>query len=182
MCIVGFLIYDNYWQGNTEYVESMVDGNSYLVQNLPDKQAASDLLANIRIQLDKLVKHLEKSNPSDERTERIIMGFKSERIMEGPNNTKYTSYSINKGEKIVLCIRAKNESNTLMDLNTMLFVSLHEVAHIATKSIGHTEEFWDNFRWLLEEAINIGVYKKQDFNDKPVPYCGITITSSPLDT
>ncbi len=178
---VGFLVYDTYWQGNTEYVESMIDGNKYLVQSLPDKQAAADLLAQVRKNLDTLVKHLEKSNPSDPRVEQMLMNFHSDRIVEGPNDTKYTSYSVNKGEKMVLCLRAKKEENTLMDANTMTFVALHELAHIATKSVGHTEEFWDNFRWLLEEAINIGVYVKQDFADKPVPYCGITITSTPLD-
>jgi hypothetical protein len=182
VCGVSYLIYDTYWQGNTEYVESMIDGNKYLVQSLPDKQAAADLLANIRANLDNLVKHLEKSSPSDARVERMVMNFKSERMVEGPNDTKYTSYSINKGEKIVLCLRAKKKENTLMDINTMTFVALHELAHIATESVGHTQEFWDNFRWILEEAINIGIYKKQDFADKPVPYCGITITSSPLDS
>lgn len=178
---VGFLVYDTYWQGNTEYVESMVDGNKYQVQSLPDKQAAADLIANIRINLEKVVKHLEKSAPKDPRTERLLMNFHSDRIVEGPNDTKYTSYSINKGEKMVLCLRAKKDDDKLMDTNTMTFVALHELAHIATSSVGHTEEFWDNFRWILDEAINIGVYTKQDFVDKPVPYCGITITSSPLD-
>jgi hypothetical protein len=83
---------------------------------------------------------------------------------------------------MVLCLRAKKDDNELMDINTMTFVALHELAHIATTTVGHTEEFWDNFRWLLDEAINIGVYIKQDFADKPVPYCGITITSTPLDS
>ena len=61
------------------------------------------------------------------------------------------------------------------------FVAIHEMGHIATISTGHTPEFWDNFRWLLEEAIQIGIYRKQDFKSKPEPYCGITITDSPLD-
>ena len=63
----------------------------------------------------------------------------------------------------------------------MMFVVLHEYAHLASVSIGHTQEFWDNFRWILEEAINIGIYVKQDFNKKNVEYCGMDITSSPLD-
>ncbi len=39
----------------------------------------------------------------------------------------------------------------------------------------------DNFKWILEEAINIGVYKKQDFKLNNVEYCGMTITDSPLN-
>ena len=47
-----------------------------------------------------------------------------------------------------------------------------------TESIGHTKEFWDNFKFLLEEAIDVGVYEKIDFNANPQPYCGIKVTSS----
>ena len=55
------------------------------------------------------------------------------------------------------------------------------MGHLASESIGHTTEFWDNFRWILEESINIGVYIKQDFKNNHVEYCGISITSTPLD-
>jgi hypothetical protein len=63
----------------------------------------------------------------------------------------------------------------------MIFVAVHELAHIATESIGHTDEFWKNMRYLLEQSIDIGIYTKQDFKDKPVKYCGINVTSSPLE-
>ena len=89
-----------------------------------------------------------------------------------------SSYSINKGEQIILCLRTNNK---LVDINTMMFVVLHELSHIATTDIGHTPLFWKNFRWILEESINIGMYTKQDFNKEAVEYCGMDITSSPLD-
>jgi hypothetical protein len=63
----------------------------------------------------------------------------------------------------------------------MMFVVLHEIAHIITKSVGHTEEFWNNFKWILEESVNIGIYESQDFNNKPVEYCGIEITDNPIN-
>jgi predicted metal-dependent hydrolase len=174
-------VYDAYWKGAVEMVVSTVDNEPYQVQSLPDKQEAANLLANIRANLEKLTKHLQKMYPKDARTEQIAMNFKPNKISEGSNHSKYTSYSINKGEKIVFCLRSRDEHNKLVDLNTMMFVALHELSHIGTKSIGHTEEFWTNFRWLLEEAVNIGVYKEQDFKSKPVPYCGIKITESPLN-
>ena len=68
-----------------------------------------------------------------------------------------------------------------MDINTMMFVVLHEMGHLSSESIGHTDEFWENFKWILEESINIGIYIKQEFNKKPIEYCGMSITSSPLD-
>ena len=94
-----------------------------------------------------------------------------------PGN-KYTSYSINKGEKIVFCLRSKDTSNKLVDINTMMFVAIHELAHLMTKSVGHTPEFWTNMKYLLKKAIDIKLYVKQDFSKNPVNYCGTKITNS----
>lgn len=179
--ILAYFVYETYWRGNLEYVISTVDNEKYLVQALPDKQKAADMLANIRKKLETLTRHLEKIAPQDERTKRLVMNFQPSKIQEGVESTKHTSYSINKGEKIVFCLRSRDDKKELADLNTMMFVALHELGHIATESVGHTDEFWTNFRWLLEEAINIGIYIEQDFKSKPQPYCGITITDSPLD-
>jgi len=174
---LSFFIYSTYYN-KLETVKSDIDNRDYTVQTKDDSKEAANLIAVIRQKLLVLVQHLTKSYPRDERTVRIQENFNPDKLKEGIDNPEYTSYSINKGEQIVLCLRTKDK---LMDINTMLFVVLHEVAHIATISIGHTEEFWDNFRWLLEESINIGIYIKQEFDKKPVEYCGMTITDSPLD-
>ena len=178
--ILGFLIWDTYFTNEVEYVKSTVDGQEYLVRSLPDKQEAANLLAQIRQKLEKMVLHLKETIPEDARTKRLLKNFHSDKISEGSETAKYTSYSINKGEKIVFCLRAKNETKKLVDLNTMTFVALHELAHIATESIGHTKEFWDNFKWILKESVKIQIYMFQDFNSKPVGYCGIQITDNPL--
>ena len=102
-------------------------------------------------------------------------------VSESLENSKYTSYSINKGEKIVFCIRSKND-NSLVDLNTMMFVTIHELAHLLTKGVGHTKEFCDNMRFLLEQGVKHKVYIKQDFNSNPKEYCGTMITDTPLNT
>lgn len=179
--VVAYLVWDTYYMGNMEKVKSKVDGNIYTVQSLPDKEAAADLLAKIRKNLEKLVAHLDKMYADDPRTKQLKNNFRSDKISEGAEKGKYTSYSVNKGEKIIFCLRSKDADKKLVELNTIMFVALHEMGHIATVSTGHTPEFWDNFRWLLEEAIQIGIYRKQDFKSKPEPYCGITITDSPLD-
>lgn len=178
--LVAWLAYDTYYQGNFEYVVSTVDNNVYKVMSLPDKQDAANLLAQIRENIVTLSEHLQKAYQDDERTERIVVRFDPTNISEGSNRSEYTSYSVNKGQKIVFCLRSKNENNKLVDINTMMFVALHEIAHVATNSEGHTDEFWTNFKWLLEEAVDIGVYKKQDYKTKPVKYCGVNITESPL--
>ena len=93
--------------------------------------------------------------------------------------SKYTAYSENKGEKLAFCATTTKKGNKLIDENTLMFVALHELAHIATKSIGHTTEFWQNFKFLIEAAKEINVYNPVDYKEKPVNYCGMKITDSP---
>jgi len=182
LIVLSYLIYDKYYTGNREQVESNIDHKTYTVQSLPDKQLAADLLAQIRDRLDTLKYHLDKMYPSDPRSKRIMKRFDSSRISEGGDESKeYTSYSVNKGEKIVFCLRARDGSDNLEDINMVMFVAIHELAHIATDEEGHTPTFWDNMRFLLEEAINIGIYQQQDFANNPQEYCGMMVTSSPLD-
>ena len=167
----------------------------YLVRNLPDKEEAALLLSKIRHNLSSLVDHVctesnkeeNKTNDKDVDDERIKSlarlksNYKPNNITESSPGNKYTSYSINKGDKIVFCLRSKDGDNTLVDLNTMMFVAIHELGHLMTKSIGHTTEFWDNMRFLLYEGIKINIYIKQDFNSLPVDYCGTKITDTPLN-
>ena len=177
--LIGYIYYDSY---HTDLVKetSKIDGKTYLVRNLPDKQKAADLIANTKQKLIKLADYLEEKYPNDPRVERLIINFKPEKIMESTPDSKYTSYSVNKGEKVVLCLRSRNSKEELVEDNVLMFVALHELSHICTKSIGHTDEFWNNFKWLLQKSIDINIYIKQDFQKKPQEYCGTTITDSPL--
>jgi len=175
-----YYVYNFYLERGLIKVTSKIDNNEYTVQFKDDSVEAADLIANIRQKLDLLLEHLKKTyGVNDIRVEMLIKNYRADKIKEGVDTPGYTSYSINKGEQIVLCLR---NNDKLVDINTMLFVVLHEFAHLATISIGHTEEFWDNFRWILEESINIGIYIKQDFKNENIEYCGMSITSTPLDT
>ena len=44
-------------------VKSSVDGKTYRVRDLPDKQKAADLMAYVRLNMQKLKLHLESSYP-----------------------------------------------------------------------------------------------------------------------
>ena len=186
ICVTIFYVYLENKASDVTYVKT--NNIEYLVRNLPDKEEASLLLSRIRERLLKLVEHVHKdSNNSKNDKEhnvslkRLKKNYKPNNITESSPGNKYTSYSINKGEKIVFCLRSKKGDNKLVDLNTMMFVAIHELAHLMTKSIGHTTEFWDNMRFLLKEGIKVGVYVKQDFNNLPVDYCGTKITDTPLN-
>jgi predicted metal-dependent hydrolase len=173
-----YYIYNYYINQGLIKVKSDIDNTEYTVQIKEDAKEAADLIATIKNKLKTLLEHLQKTyGSSDSRVAMLTANYRPERVSEGVDTPGYTSYSVNKGEQIVLCLRNKDK---LMDVNTMMFVVLHEFAHLATESIGHTEEFWTNFKWILEESVNIGIYTRQDFQNKNVDYCGIKITSSPL--
>lgn len=177
--IGGYYIIHMYNEKDLVKITSSVDNKKYTVQIKEDSKEAADLIAKIKQRIITLIEHMEKTfGISDERVANLKNNFRPDRLKEGVSTPGYTSYSVNKGEQIVLCLRNKD---SLVDINTMMFVVLHEMAHLASVSIGHTEEFWNNFRWILEESINIGIYVKQDFEKKSVEYCGMDITSSPLD-
>jgi len=177
--IGGYYIINIYNEKDLVKITSSVDNEKYTVQIKDDSKEAADLIAKIKQRIITLIEHMEKTfGISDERVANLKNNFRPDRLKEGVSTPGYTSYSVNKGEQIVLCLRNKD---SLVDINTMMFVVLHEMAHLASVSIGHTEEFWNNFRWILEESINIGIYVKQDFEKKSVEYCGMDITSSPLD-
>ena len=67
----------------------------------------------------------------------------------------------------------------MIDEHTLMFVALHELSHIATKSIGHKTEFWDNFKFLLQNAKESGVHVPEDYKKKPIEYCGMEIKDNP---
>ena len=161
------------------YIKSDIDNKEYLVRNLNDKTDAANLMANVKKKLDLLSNYLEKNYNKDDRTHRLLNKFNSNNITEASKNNKYTSYSVNKGEKIVLCLRSRDDNESLVDLNTLMFVTLHEISHIITVSIGHTDEFWKNFKHILKVSSQIGIYNNIDYSKFPKKYCGITITDSP---
>lgn len=162
--------------GEVEYVKSSTDQREYLVRNLDDKQEAANLLADITKDLKTLVNHMMAKFPNNKDVVQLYNNFNPASISEGSVDSGYTSYSVNKGEKIIICIRQKNQ--TFVEKNTILYVAIHELGHLMTPEIGHTASFWKNFKFLLNEAVSIGIYKKTDYAEAPEDYCGIKITNS----
>ena len=163
-------------------VKSTIDGRTYKVRDLPDKQEAANLMATVRIKLTKLCSLLEQKYPDKDQVKRIAKNFRYDpnRFMESTPDASHTSYSVNKGEEIHLCLRQRAGGNeTLVDENVMVFVGLHELGHVCTESVGHGPDFWNNFGWLLKEAEANGIYRYTDFQAHPVAYCGVNITDSP---
>jgi len=79
------------------------------------------------------------------------------------------SYTINK-QKIYLCL--KDEKSDYYDFNMLVYVTIHELAHVLCPEVGHTQKFHEIFDQLLKEATELGIYDPT----QPIikNYCGHT--------
>lgn len=153
------------------------DNNNYIVRDESDKQEAANILAIIRNKSNKLIQKLYEEYPTNENVKKLITRFKITNIYETTNKKDYTSYSLNKGDSIYLCLR--NINNILHNENTIFYVMMHELAHIMTTEWEHSPEFWKNFKFLILNSIKYNLYKYIDYNKYPESYCGIKINSNP---
>jgi hypothetical protein len=177
--VITYRIYKESDYFHLKCIISDVDGNKYCVRERNKLTLAADKLANVNVKLKQLVKHVGKKYPDRENCKRLASKFNPKKIYETLPTSEYTAYSQNKGEKLAFCLNTKKNGGKLIDLNTLTFVAIHELSHIASKSIGHNEEFWNNFKFLLEEAEIIGVYEPEDYKQDPKNYCGMKITDNP---
>jgi hypothetical protein len=161
-------------------IVSSVDGNKYCVRERSKLKEASNLLANVSKKCKDLVAYMDEHHSSKENVQRLVKGFDQTVIKETLPTSKFTAFSENKGEKIAFCLNKKKQNNeNLIDEHTLMFVAIHELSHVMTLSIGHKTEFWDNFKFLLENAKDAGIHQPVDYSEKPQEYCGMTISDSP---
>lgn len=178
LIIISLIVINKFNQNkNIILVKSNIDNRKYLVRKEKNAQAAADKLANINIKIQKII---EQANIQERDNVNLLKdNYNPDALSETIPGSRYTSYSVNKGEKIALCIR--HVDKTFMDDNTILFVIIHELAHVMSLSVGHTEEFWSNMKFLLEQAESINLYVPVDYSQNPTEYCGMMITSTPYD-
>jgi hypothetical protein len=176
MMVVIIVMYIRQYYGEVEIVAARTDGRRYIVRKLPDAQEAAELLARINAKLQRLVAHMAAAYPTDASVRRLQANYDPDALSEGGIEVGYTSYSVNKGEKIIMCLRQRDDA--FVDENVLVYVAVHELGHLMTAEIGHVPVFWSNFKRLAEEAVAIGVYTRVDFDAAPQPYCGISISSS----
>ena len=180
-----YFIYRNlYTNDNLVYEFATLDNNNYWVRNNTDKSMAANTLAKIKINMVKLIDYLKENKDSFpdymSYINDLIKRTRTINIMETPADEKYTSYTINKGEKIVFCLRSKI-LDTIHDMNTLMYVVIHELGHVGCPEFGHTPLFRKIFKFLLVQSDKIGIYKPIDYRIKPQYYCGMTINEYLFD-
>jgi len=161
-------------------IVSTVDGNKYCVRERERVQDAADMLAKVNVKCKQLVDYTDKKHNGKDNVKRLKEGYNPKRVAETLPTSEYTAYSENKGEKLAFCLNKKRKGeDQLIDEHTLMFVAIHELAHIATKSVGHKTEFWDNFKFLLENAQEAGIHVPKDYKMEPAEYCGMDIHDNP---
>ena len=163
-----------------EMRRSTVNGKSYGIQEmLPNANLTADRIAKLEKFTTDFMEYLTARHPNDVRTQRLLDNLAEIKMEESPFEDDTSSYTVNKGELIALCIRNK-EDKDFHDWNTLLFVLIHELGHVASVTTGHNEEFIRNFKWLLERANEAGLYTPVDYSKSPITYCGVRVTNNPM--
>jgi len=182
LAFVLFLCLIIYYQSDAFDLKCIIasqDGNRYCVREREKMELAANLLAEVTQKMKDVVTYLKEKHPEDPRTMRLVDGFNPKKISETLPTSELTAYSENKGEKIAFCLNKSKNGSKLIDINTLTFVALHELSHISTESVGHKQEFWENFKWILKNAKESGIYSPIDYKKYPEEYCGMTINDNP---
>jgi len=169
---------------NIIHIETL-DGNNFLLYNNDDpediltkKKLLNSLINNMKHLKSHLVANIDNLIEIKPYIIQLNRNFTIDtKIYETNPNSDLTSYSVNKGQEVSFCMKSKI-SKTYHDLNLLTYVAIHEMAHFACPEIGHGELFQKIFKTFTTEAVNIGIYKKIDYNKKPVEYCGMSLNSS----
>ena len=189
LLIFTFVLYYYYFirtNVNMTYVKSELNNKFYLVRNVFNKQHASNLLGLISHNIELLVTYLNSIKNEDrckeyiEYIDLLTSKYKHITYIESEENSMHTSYSVNKGEQIIFCLRTKdNNNNMLHDINLIMYVVLHEISHVACPIYdNHGPLFKKIYTFITKSAVEINLYKKIDFEKSPVIYCGLEINNS----
>lgn len=170
-----------YQRGYRIHVESHINGRKYLVKPTKNKTKSAELLSILEQKKNALCDHL-KSKSEYKTNNNVKRLLNNRNVVIEEVAKKYgneAAYSINKGERIGICLKSK--SGSFENENNMFFVLMHELAHIMSKDYGHHDQFWKNFALLIENAIEAKLYKNVKYKRNPQEYCGHVISHNPYN-
>jgi hypothetical protein len=188
LLIAIIVIYIYFNSNNVTYV-SHKSGNiskTYLVRDVDDKHNAAEMLFKLEQSLKRLVSLLindptvKENKEMNRYIQKINEKISDIEIQESTADSKHTSYSVNKGELLVFCIRSKKNSE-IHDYNDLLYVAIHEIAHIGCPEIGHTPLFFKINQFMIKKAIEYGIYNYVNYKMYNREFCGMDLTVSVAD-
>lgn len=178
---------------------SQVDGMQYRVHEThANPQKAADTLATINARVIDFMRVLRAryirgpagdNHPARRKAvSHLLARYNPDNLAENSPNDPAgdTSYTLDKGAVVALCLRERDpaasgnlKTHDIHDLDTLMFVALHEMGHIAVDVVDHPPRFWSAFRFLLDEAESAGIFTSPNYHAKPRTYCGVRIDYSP---
>ena len=156
-----------------------------VLKSFTDREIAADLIEEINRRNKTLINFLfenRNSFPSDIKNGITLLKkrYREQNIKEvSPNNKEHlTAYMEGKGRIYGLCLRKKD--GDFVDINTLMFVNLHELAHLMIKDFRphHDDEFYKKYKFLINVSIKLGIYKDHDYERYPREYCGLIIQTN----
>lgn len=181
------------WSERRHYVN--IAGEKYaVIDDFADYENAAKLIADINSRVLQFLEYLKRkygANRYDggdhglgEHTtgivDRVLSNYNPEVIREtNPITSKDTSYTIDKGRQLFVCMREKKSPYRLHKRDDLLFVVLHEISHMGAKNFGHGPEFWQVFKFILHEARLSGIYNPVNYREYPIDYCGLHVDYNP---
>lgn len=165
------------WLKNRNFVVDPKTGTK--VYDAKDKEKSAYLIDTVKSRLRTLVIYCQDQYPKDSRVQRMANRFDPSVIQETSLYENATSYTVNKGSSMHLCLR---EKKTLRhhDINIIMFVAIHELAHIMSSGWGHGQEFQRNFKFLLQQASACNVYTPVNYASNNTNFCGLTVKHNPM--
>jgi len=150
------------------------DGHKYLVRNTHKKQETAEALVRLNTKVITFINRLVKEADVEHTPMalRLKKRYNPSTLSEGRIDKRYTSYTVNKGEQVVLCLRTRDSNDVIYDDNLIFYVTLHELGHIASITEDHNAEFHRNFRYLLKKASEWDLWKRVS---EPFQYCGMHV-------
>lgn len=179
--LLGYLVIKYCFIDNVAPFTSDVDGQNYTIRktgNIETRQTAANYLASLNERICKLVDYMYANKlPDVDTANRLYHRWSKCKLKETNSSETSAAYTLNKSSEIRICIRNKN--GNFENINTSMFVILHEISHCASISFGHNEEFKNNFSYITHLASKLGLYKPEDFVNDPKTYCGTVINTTP---
>ncbi len=191
---------DRFTLSQTTRIVSSVDATPYQVHlRHANPDLAADALAEINRRITRLLRELRRKylrgrvgqghGGRAAATRRLLALYNPDNLAENsPRDPEGdTSYTVDKGAILALCLRERerhgggdHSPHNLHNLNTVMFVVVHELTHIAVEVLDHPRQFWEAFKFLLRDAANIGILLPVPYGRFPERYCGITIDYNPF--
>jgi hypothetical protein len=159
---------------------SNYDNVEYIIRNADGPQIKDDsanYLAIINQSINFLVNYMRQNKIPDQLTaDRLYNRWNSCTLRETSSYDSSVAFTVNKGREIRVTIR---NNGKFENPNTVIFVILHELAHLMSLNFGHGEEFKQNFLIITSVASMLGIYKPVDYTLFPENYSGISINTTP---